>query len=214
MGLSYEILDASYTNLTTGVWYHIGATFDNTTKEWQLRVWDDNAKTEAYYANGTATNNISLTDAPFAIGAWFNGGTPVYPIDGLIDEVVVFDDILTTGEIDKIRQGTYDDLCPTDPNKTEPGVCGCDVTEWGGYCIDNDTSHSAHLTEASGPPIASCDVCHVDTYVAGGQFTDGQVFANTQVCNSCHSPGGAYNGVNDAVQSVPKTTGYLVFMTQ
>ncbi len=67
----------------------------------------------------------------------------------------------------------------------------------GGYCIDNDTSHSAHLTEASGPQIASCDVCHVDTYVAGGQFTDGQVFASTQVCNSCHSPGGAYNGVDD-----------------
>ena len=81
-------------------------------------------------ASGTATNNISITDAPFAIGASYNNGSPAYYIDGLIDEVVVFSDILTTSEIDQIRQGTYADLCPGDPNKSEPGVCGCGKSEW------------------------------------------------------------------------------------
>ena len=61
----------------------------------------------------TATNNIAITGAPFAIGAWYSGGTPSYHLDGLIDEVVVFSDILTTGEIDQIRQGTYAAVPPT-----------------------------------------------------------------------------------------------------
>jgi len=86
----YETLDTSL-SLSTGVWYHIGATFNNTTKAWKLRVWDDTAKSVVLNASGTATNNINITDAPFAIGTWFKKGTPQYPIDGLIDEVVVFD---------------------------------------------------------------------------------------------------------------------------
>ncbi len=85
-------------------------------------------------ASGTATNNISLTDAPFAIGAWFNGGTPVYPIDGLIDEVVVFRDILTTGEIDQIRQGTYADVSTPTTTTTPP----CPTTTHDTTTTDND----------------------------------------------------------------------------
>ena len=68
----------------------------------QLRVYDDSEAGDplgegvgvVLNTSGTATNNISIDDAPFAIGAWFNSGSPVYPIDGLIDEVVVFSDIL------------------------------------------------------------------------------------------------------------------------
>ncbi|MFC1844374.1 cytochrome c3 family protein [Thermodesulfobacteriota bacterium] len=60
---------------------------------------------------------------------------------------------------------------------------------------DTSNSHPAHLTAAYGPLIASCDVCHVESYA--GVFTDSQDLANTTVCNPCHSPGGAYDGVND-----------------
>ena len=55
-----------YEVITVGVWYHIGATFNNTTKAWKLRVWDDTAGSVVHNASGTATNNISITDAPFA----------------------------------------------------------------------------------------------------------------------------------------------------
>jgi len=60
---------------------------------------------------------------------------------------------------------------------------------------ETDSSHQAHLTAAYGPLVASCDVCHVESYA--GMFVDGQDFATTTVCDPCHSPGGAYNGVND-----------------
>jgi len=59
-----------------------------------------------------------------------------------------------------------------------------------------DSSHQAHLTAGNGPHIASCDVCHVESYA--GVFIDGQDFANTTVCDTCHSPGGVYDGVDDS----------------
>ena len=61
---------------------------------------------------------------------------------------------------------------------------------------ETDSSHLVHLTAVYGPLIASCDVCHVESYA--GVFTDGQDLANTTVCDSCHSQGGAYDGVNDS----------------
>ena len=61
---------------------------------------------------------------------------------------------------------------------------------------ETESSHLVHLTAGYGPLIASCDVCHVESYA--GEFIDGQDFANTNVCDTCHSPGGAYNGVDDS----------------
>ena len=78
-------------------WYHFGVTFNNTTKDWQVRVWDDDASTNLVNDSGTASNNMYLGTAPFAIGAQYNSGAMIRPFDGLIDEVVIFDDILTTG---------------------------------------------------------------------------------------------------------------------
>ena len=111
-GAGFETLDNSLSTLA-GRWYHLGATFNNTTKAWELRVWDDTAGSVVLNASGTAANNISITNAAVAIGASLKNGTPERYFDGLIDEVVVFNDILTTGEIDQIRQGSYSAVAPT-----------------------------------------------------------------------------------------------------
>ena len=68
-------------------------------------------------------------------------------------------------------------------------------------------SHPAHLADARGPN-ADCDSCH-GTGAATGQhtghangvtdFSDGNALASTTACNTCHSPGGTYDGVNNAV---------------
>ena len=67
---------------------------------------------------------------------------------------------------------------------------------------ETDSSHVVHLPPgdpyygaAYGPQIASCNDCHPASFV--GVFTDSKSFAYTNVCDTCHSPGGAYNGVND-----------------
>ena len=118
-GAGYELLSSSLTT-SAGRWYHVGATFNNTTKTWKLRVWDDTAGSVVLDASGTATNNIAITNAAVAIGASLTSGTPERYFDGLIDEVVVFRDILTTGEIDQIRSGTYSGPAPTTTTTLAP----------------------------------------------------------------------------------------------
>jgi len=93
-------------------------------------------------------------------------------------------------------------LCPGYPSQSEPGACGCGKAEWYDsnenlYCIDLDSlrSHQVHLMDASGLPIASCDDCHGTE--TPPLLSDGLDLANTQVCNTCHSPLGAYDGVDD-----------------
>ena len=83
-GASFELLSGTLST-STGRWYHVGATFNNTTKAWELRVWDDTAGSEVLNASGTASNNISITSAAVAIGASYKNGTPERYFDGLID---------------------------------------------------------------------------------------------------------------------------------
>ena len=89
-------------------WYHLGFTFQDSDKSWQLVVWDDTGSTKVINTSGNTTNNISVENATVTVGAsYLSGASPVQPMDGEIDEVVVFKDILTTAEIDAIRGGTY-----------------------------------------------------------------------------------------------------------
>jgi len=93
------------TAVASGIWYHVGATFDNSDKTYRIRVWDDNAGAIlGSELTGTNANNVNIEDGPLRIGdnSWGNSN-----LDGLIDELVVFDDVLLFGEIDEIRAGTY-----------------------------------------------------------------------------------------------------------
>jgi hypothetical protein len=89
-----------------GVWYHVGVTFNDATHTGTIRVWDDTAGaplgTDATKTNFDA---LPLTRDAVVIGSvdqvWFQS------LDGLMDEVVVFNDILTSAEVAKVRAQTY-----------------------------------------------------------------------------------------------------------
>jgi hypothetical protein len=66
-----------------------------------------------------------------------------------------------------------------------------------------DQSHTTHYFEARGPTITTCFDCH---YFSTETHKDGTVnygddasqnFTTTTACDTCHSPGGAFDGVND-----------------
>jgi len=60
-------------------------------------------------------------------------------------------------------------------------------------------AHKTHLTADKGPHL-SCRDCHGDPLqLQPTLFADGLEFAETGVCDSCHSPEGDYDGVNDTV---------------
>lgn len=93
----------------TGRWYHYGFTFDDSDKSWKLVVWDDTAGSKVVDASGNAVHNINVENASVRVSGVgsFAEINVLGPIEGLIDEIVVFKDILTATEIDKIRAGTY-----------------------------------------------------------------------------------------------------------
>lgn len=97
-----------FQNLSVGRWYHLAFTYDDSTKIWYCRLWDDTDKLyrEKY---GIASAAIEIYDAPFQIGGVQSSGTPTgdYSFDGLIDQFAVFNDLLTIAEIDQIRTDNY-----------------------------------------------------------------------------------------------------------
>jgi hypothetical protein len=90
-------------NLTAGRWYHFGVVADGKAKTLHVRVYDVTGNTATNY-NGTFAEEIYVTDVPWSIGG-SQGGTD--PLDGKVDEVVVFNDLLSDSEIDYIRNGTF-----------------------------------------------------------------------------------------------------------
>jgi len=91
--------------LAVNVWYHVGVTFQDSDKAFRIRLYDS-ASTNTYDRTGTFLNNVSVEDAAWTIGQYASLVAGVYH-DGLIDEMVVFNDILSSGEIDQIRSGTF-----------------------------------------------------------------------------------------------------------
>jgi hypothetical protein len=144
-GADSEVL-SSGTTINTGTWYHVGFTFDNADKSWKLIVWNDSTGSKVIDASGTATNNISATTAPFAIGCLFNSGALSQGFDGLIDEVVVFKDILTESEIDAIRGGTYSVAAGSHDVSAEPLIGTFTLFGW-------NASLSFNINECSRLPL-------------------------------------------------------------
>lgn len=104
-GSSTEYLSNTYV-LSTGIWYNIGLTYNQNTKAWTLRVWDDTAGEVVLNTSGTSTNFINVEDSAFTIGSLTASTNFDTYFDGLIDNVIVFKEILSPSQIDEIRAGT------------------------------------------------------------------------------------------------------------
>ena len=102
-GASFQAYDTFHA-LVTGRWYHVGVRFQDSDKSFTFRIWDDTASSVILDFDDNFTQNIWIDDADFCIGARESGSSY---FDGLLDEVVIFKDILTDAEIDEIRAGTY-----------------------------------------------------------------------------------------------------------
>ncbi len=90
--------------VVTGRWYHLAVTFTNAGKAYHIRVWDAQAGALLGDTTGVTDDYATFNKLPARLGA-IASGTKAF--NGRMDEMVVFNDILTNTEIDKIRQGTY-----------------------------------------------------------------------------------------------------------
>lgn len=99
---NYTIASAG---LAVGTWYHILATYDGATKNWTLRLYNDGDKTTKSNS-GTGSLAIGYSSVPNFVVGRADGATS-YRLDGKIDELVIFDDIISAAEDDQIIAGTY-----------------------------------------------------------------------------------------------------------
>ncbi|MDY0357154.1 MAG: pre-peptidase C-terminal domain-containing protein [Sedimentisphaerales bacterium] len=96
--------DASSQLLALNQWYHVAFTYRNSDRRYHVRVWDATADALRFDAVGTMGSSLAVNNAPLTLG---NLPLESRHYDGLLDEVVVFKDVLTVAEIDRIRQGAY-----------------------------------------------------------------------------------------------------------
>ena len=109
LGQGSESITHSGTTVAVNQWYHVGITYDGPTKAYRIRVWDETGGS-ATETTGTATNAMNIENGTFGVMNQNVGdSTPgdSWALRGYIDEVVVFNDVLTADEIDQIRGGTY-----------------------------------------------------------------------------------------------------------
>jgi outer membrane protein assembly factor BamB len=90
----------SSTVIQTGLWYHVAATYDRTSKTWWLYIDDNEPETLTL---GAAENGTPRSDSlrPAAIGSALSStGTPAGYFEGYIDEVRIWDVARTHAEVD------------------------------------------------------------------------------------------------------------------
>jgi hypothetical protein len=96
--------DAPDQRLAVNHWYHVAFTYRDADLSYHVRIWDATAGVLAYDVVGTAKGRLAVNSGPVVLG---NLPLEERYFDGWLDEVVLFNDILTTAEIDLIRQGAY-----------------------------------------------------------------------------------------------------------
>jgi len=108
-GSMMETVTEANVSLEPGRWYHVAVTWDDARKEMKTTLWDD--VTDAIDTESALlAYGVSITGARVELGSY--DGTGGHPdlnthLDGLLDEVVVFNDVLTEVEISRIRRGIY-----------------------------------------------------------------------------------------------------------
>jgi hypothetical protein len=98
-------LSATHRQFTLNQWYHVAFTYHQGERKFRVRVWDDVGGKLLYDYVDSMTSPLAVTTAPLTLGR--TAGISEY-YDGLLDEVVVFNRVLTVEEIDSIRQGRFE----------------------------------------------------------------------------------------------------------
>jgi hypothetical protein len=89
-----------------GKWYHVVVTYKDSDRSYRINIWSADTAIVLVDKTGTLTHNISVGNADVYLGQ--RQGLPANRyLDGLLDEMVVFNDALTPDNIAKIRAGTY-----------------------------------------------------------------------------------------------------------
>ena len=92
-GFGTNITDYTWNTVTTNQWYHVAVTLSST----ETNIYIDGVKVQTQVASGSLTPNSN----PLRIGAGATGGGDPYPLQGMMDEVRLWDFAKTETEINQ-----------------------------------------------------------------------------------------------------------------
>ena len=106
-GVTYETSYYHATPLVIGRWYHIAITYQASDGAYRIRIYDATAAA-IHGSDKTGTlGNVYVGTAPIFIGYLYNS-LRNHSLYGKLDEMIMFNRVLTTDEIDDIRTNTFD----------------------------------------------------------------------------------------------------------
>lgn len=98
------IIHDDVTGIVAGKIYHVGFVLDNVNKTRKWRVWNVTDNVLLSSTSGlTQANTISICDVPLNIGAFGYLNDAAFCVDGNMDDVRVYNTLLTNDNIDYIR---------------------------------------------------------------------------------------------------------------
>jgi hypothetical protein len=98
-----------YNSLVANRWYHLAGYVSKTDYQAYFRLWDGSTNAVVQDTRLALQYDIYLSEAPFAIGCYFDSSdNPLNCYGGNIDELVIGTGKLSPHECDKIRAGTFD----------------------------------------------------------------------------------------------------------
>ncbi len=104
----------STTPMLDGLVHHVAGTFDGAT----LRLYVDGQ----LQSSGTTSGTIATNNRPIHIGAAWGAGSPERFFNGLVDEVHVYDSVLTDEQIQAIYDAGSSGVCKDDADSDGDGV--------------------------------------------------------------------------------------------
>lgn len=93
-----EVFQGSTTPLSTGVWYHVVATYDGT----RFRLYIDNVE-----QGSGAVGTPGYQPHRWVVGQSYGGASPVRYFNGVIDELYLWDTYLSPTSIDELYRGGH-----------------------------------------------------------------------------------------------------------
>lgn len=95
---------------TTSTWYHVVMTYDGSSAASGVTIYV-NGNSEALTTISDTLDATIINSEPFSIGAQGLAGTPVFYFNGYLDEIVVYNTELTSGQVTNL----YGNGCPVNP---------------------------------------------------------------------------------------------------
>ena len=102
-GTSWTHYSSHATALVADRWYHVGVTYNATDDSIRIRIWDDTAGAIVGVDKTATHGDININTSSLYIGY----PSTVLALEGNMDEIVVFNDVLSVADVDAIRAGTY-----------------------------------------------------------------------------------------------------------